>query len=258
MWAILSLLMALVVAACGDDGRDRAEAERSPAPNPSIARLGAACTEYWQTVLAELPPRTHTGYEAYLQERRTQLERFLGAVRSQPKGVERARLLAAGSNILAQIGYVQLAVEQDDFGRALYHGTPTLTFFDREFEAATKKARVECAPASEPSAELREFRRRAAEVCDAAGQPDGRPKPDADLIRDRVDGHAGLPLPAPAPDLERDTLSTERELADAAAKAKPSRVIVDADTRYLALAARTTEGWSRQGVTACANLPTGH
>lgn len=34
-------------------------------------------------------------------------------------------------------------------------------------------------------------------------------------------------------------------------------MIVDADIPYLALAARTTEGWSRLGVTACANLPTG-
>lgn len=258
MWATLWLVVALAVAACGDDGPNQAEAERSPVPDPSIARLAAACTEYWQTVLAELPPRTHTGYPDYLQERTRQLERFLDAVRSQPaKGTERARLLAAGSKILSQINYVQLAVEQGDYTRALYHGTPALTLFDREFEAATEKARVECAQAPEPSAELREFRTRAAEACQAAGRPDGLPERDADLIRDRVDGHADLPLPNPAPDLERDTLSAERDLAEAAATAKPSQVIVDADVRYLALAARTSEGWSRQGVTACADLPTG-
>lgn len=249
------MVAALAVAACGGSGP--AEAEREQRSDPSMARLAAACTEYWQTVLAQLPPRTHTGYRTYLRERRQHLERFLAAVRREPaKRAERARLLAAGSKILAQIDYVQFAVEEADFTRGLYHGTPALSLFDREFETAAKKARVPCAQAPEPSASLREFRRRAAEACGAAGRPYGLPSRDADLIRNRVDGHARLPLPDTATELERDTLAAERELAEAAARAEPSRIIVDADVRYLALAARTTEGWSRQGVLACADLPT--
>lgn len=247
---------ALAVAACGDNGP--AEPEHEKRTDPSMARLAAACTEYWQTVLAQLPPRTHTGYSAYLRERQQHLERFLAAVRREPaKRSERARLLAAGSKILSQIDDIQLAVEDADFTRGLYHGTPALSLFDREFETAAKKARVPCAQAPQPSASLREFRRRAAEVCGAAGRPSGLPSRDAEVIRNRVNGHAKLPFPDTATELERDTLAAERELAEAAARAEPSRIIVDADGRYLALAARTTEGWSRQGVLACADLPTG-
>jgi len=258
MWVTLGLVLALVVAACGEDGSGQAKAERTPTPDPSVARLSAACTEYWQTVLAELPPRTHTGYAAYVKERMSRLQRFVDAVRAEPgKGAERARLLAGGSLLLSQYDGLQYAVDQRDFTAALYHVAPGLAAADRKFEATTKKAGVECGLPAEPSAEVREFRTRAGEVCEAGGQPEGLPALDADRIRDRVDGHAALALPDSASDLERETLSMESELADEAAKAKPSRVIVEADIRYLALATRTSEGWSRQGVTACANLPTG-
>jgi hypothetical protein len=150
-----------------------------------------------------------------------------------------------------------VAVEGGNFAGGVYQGTQALSLFDREFEAAAEKARVPCAQPPEPGAKLRAFRRRATEACDAAGRSYGLPSRDADVIRNRVERHTRLSLPDPPAELERETLAAERELAQAAAEAEPSRIIVDADARYLALAARTTEGWSRQGVSACADLPTG-
>src|SRR4051794_14769933 len=101
--AALLVGAAVAFAACGG-GDGPAQGARGKRPGPVMTRLAAACTEYRQTVLAQLPPSSHTGYAAYLRERRQHLERFLATVRREPaKRTERARLLAAGSNILGQL-----------------------------------------------------------------------------------------------------------------------------------------------------------
>jgi len=266
MWAALFVVAALAVGACREDDPNETGGKAEPTAkqdgarraDPSIQALSAACTAYWKTVLAELPPSAPDGYSAYLQQRRQKVETFIAAVRAQQsKGTERARLLAAGSSVLSLISNQQVVWEGDRLN-TLFTGMQNLSDLDRDFVAAAKKAGVTCSEASEPSASLQEFRRGAAEACEKAGRPDGLPARDADVIRNRVAGHADLALPDTATELERETLAAERKLAKAAANAKSSPVILDADADYLALATRTTAGWSLQGVLACADLPTGN
>src|SRR6186713_1798910 len=66
MWAALFVVAALAVGACRDDdpnetggkAEPRAKQDGARRADPSIQALSVACTAYWKTVLAELPPGT--------------------------------------------------------------------------------------------------------------------------------------------------------------------------------------------------------
>jgi hypothetical protein len=235
----------LVLGGCG-------EAEPQPESKPDAAgdRLSAACTDYREAVSAELPPAAPGAYPAYMAERLQHAERLIAAVREQPEGEARARLLAAGSEILSQLSDMQQTTKAS-FAGVMYTRLTPLEDAERRFDAAAEKAGVDCGAPDGPT----EFATRAGEVCDAAGRTSGLPARDAELIRARVEGHAELSMPPDAGALERDTLAAQRELARVAAQTPASPTIRDADARYIALAGRTSAGWSRQLVAACVDLP---
>lgn len=239
-----------VLALAGCEGGGDAEAQREePQADPATEGLAAACTAYREAAFAELPPASPGAYPAYVRERRQLVDELIATLREEPESEGRARLIAAASEVLSVI---------NDMGgptTALYTLASALDQYERGLDEAAEKAGVQCGSGEEPSAEIREFRSAADEVCAAAGPTAGLPRRDAPLIRERVQGHADIPLPADAGDLERDTLAAERELAEVAASRPASQVIRDGDLRYLVLAARSTSGWSRQQVDECADLP---
>jgi hypothetical protein len=244
---IAAFCAVLAFAGCG--GGDDAEAEPGPSADPAAERLSEACTAYREAAFAELPPAAPADYPAYVRERRQLVDEFIAALKEEPESEGRARLVAAASEILSVVD------ELDGVGTGLYTRTGALDMYERGLDDAAEQAGVRCGSGEEPSAEIREFRSAADEVCAAAGPTAGLPRRDAPLIRERADGHADIPLPADAGDLERDTLAAERELAEVAASRPATRTIRDGDLRYLVLAARTTSGWSRQQVDECADLP---
>jgi hypothetical protein len=234
-----------MLGACGE-----AETQPESKPDPSTDRLSAACTEYREAVSAELPPAAPGAYPAYMAGRLQLAERLIATVREQPEREPRARLLAAGSEILAQLSDMQETTKAS-FAGTMYTRLTPLEDAERRLDAAAEKAGVDCGATDGPT----EFATGAGEVCDASGKPAGHPAEDVALIRARVAGHAELSLPPEAGDLERDTLAAERELARVAARTPASPTISDSDARYIALAGRTSAGWSRQLVDACDDLP---
>lgn len=244
--AVLAAVLALV--GCGGDGDAEAEREE-PTADPATEGLATACTAYREAAFAELPPASPADYPAYVRERRQLVDELIATLREEPESEGRARLIAAASEILSVVD------ELDGVGTGLYTRTGVLDQYERALDDAAEQAGVECGSGEEPSAEISEFRSAADEVCAAAGPTAGLPRRDAALIRERAEGHADIPLPADAGDLERDTLAAERELAQVAASRPASPVIRDGDLRYLVLAARTTAGWSRQQVDECTDLP---
>ena len=239
---------ALALAGCGGDGDAEAEREE-PRADPATESLAAVCTAYREAAFAELPPASPADYPAYVRERRQLVDELIATLKEEPESEGRARLIAAASEILSVVN------DMDGPTTALYTLASALDMYERGLDGAAEKAGVECGSGEEPSAEIGEFRSAADEVCATAGPTAGLPRRDAALIRERAEGHAGIPLPADAGDLERDTLAAERELAQVAASRPASPVIRDGDLRYLVLAARTTSGWSRQQVDECADLP---
>jgi len=243
--AVLGAVLAL--AGCGGGGEAEAEREE-PQADPATEQLAAACTAYREAAFAELPPASPGDYPAYVRERRQLVDELIAALKEEPESEGRARLIAAASEILS-------VVDEMGVGTGLYTRTSILDEYEHGLDDAAEQAGVECGSGEEPSAEIAEFRSAADEVCAAAGPTAGLPRRDAALIRERAEGHADIPLPADAGDLERDTLAAERELAQVAASRPASPVIREGDLRYLVLAARTTSGWSRQQVDECADLP---
>lgn len=253
------LCVAAAVASGGCGGESDGDGGRGGAADPAMKRLEAACRTYRGAVDAELPPASPADYAGYLRERRRLVDRFLAVVRKAPsEGAARAvrgRLLAAASQIQGVVNDTQRTAEPRSLAGGLYERGASLEAVERNLDRAASRADVRCAGSAAPSGDLREFRRKAGEVCASSGRAKGVPRLDAGMIRRRVDGHARLKLPSDATRLERDTLAAERALARVAAHSPASEVIRDADARYVALATRTSTGWSRQGVTACAGLP---
>lgn len=249
--------VALVLAGCGGDD-DSPEAAATP--HPALERLGAACTAYREATMAELPPALPAEWGAYIRERGRLVDRFVAAVRKEPAEgpvrEPRGRLLAAGSNVLSIVNEISGGTDLDSFAAVLFTRAGALGAYDGGLDEAAQKAGIACGLPPDASPEIREFRREAGTVCEAYDPPvAGVPRRIAGLVRQRADEHSRLALPADATDLERDTLAAERELARVAAavplKPKPRDAAL-----YVALAARTSEGWRRQGVTACVDLPT--
>jgi hypothetical protein len=237
-----------VLAGCG--GGDEPP-EVTATPDPGVDALAGACAEYREAALAELPPASPSGYQAYMREQRELIDRFVAAIEQAPAGEARGRLLAAGSQILGGVNDLERVTPAG----GLYARSRVLGQNMDVFDDAAEAAGVPCGAPPEPSPEVREFRAGAAEVCDASGRTQGLPRRDAELIRARVEGHAELELPAEASRLERDTLAAERELARIAATAPRSQTIQARVAEYVTLAVRTSEGWRRQGVEACVDLP---